>query len=68
MDLITYVLRLAKITWISSTLFGKFFTMILSIPLPKHADAVTVPKLFNDYIYRHHGLPENYISDKDVFL
>ena len=43
--------------------------MIRLIPLPPDADAPCVAKLFRENVYRHHGLPQVIISDRDsIFM
>ena len=39
--------------------------MIRLIPITKDIDAPGVARLFRDNIYRHHGLPQKIISDRD---
>ena len=43
--------------------------MIRLIPIPPKVDAPLVAKLFKDHVYRHHGLPQVIISDRDpIFM
>ena len=43
--------------------------MIRLIPVPPNADAFCIAKLFRDHIYRHHGLPQVIVSDRDsIFM
>ena len=47
----------------------KLSKMIRIICLPKQVDALLVAKLFKEHIYRHHGLPQKIISDRDsIFM
>ena len=43
--------------------------MIRIIPLPPNFDAPLVAKLFKNNVYRHHGLPQVIVSDRDsIFM
>lgn len=47
----------------------KLSKMIRLICLPKSVDAQIIAQLFKQHIYRHHGLPDKIISDRDpIFM
>ena len=46
----------------------KLSKMIRLIRPPKKIDAVIVAQLFKQHIYRHHGLPDKTICDRDTIF
>jgi hypothetical protein len=39
--------------------------MMHAIPTPSHCIATATAKLYNEYVYRYHGLPRTIVSDRD---
>ena len=69
MDFVTPLPKTARNNQGLFNVVDRLSKMIRVIPIPPKVDAPLIAQLFKDHVYRHHGLPQVIISDRDpIFM